>query len=190
MIGIEWVAAKFFWYLFFMYFTLLYFTFHGMMAIGLTPSETVAYVVSSTIYNAWNLFSGYLIPRPVSYSPIVCHFSCHYLLVSEFKHVVFCYNLHIQPLFRQKIPVWWRWFCWICPVAWTYGLVAPNMVISKPRLMAETKLQHCSLQSTLASIVTGYGLLHWCISCSLWPLHLCSALHHEVQFPEEMRKTS
>jgi len=52
----------------------------------------------------------------------------------------------------------------------------PNMVISKPILMAETKLQHSSLQSTLASIVTCYGLLHWCISCSLWPLHLCSAL--------------
>ncbi|XP_020241529.1 ABC transporter G family member 36-like isoform X2 [Asparagus officinalis] len=26
---------------------------------------------------------------------------------------------------RTKIPVWWRWYYWICPVAWTlYGLVA------------------------------------------------------------------
>jgi hypothetical protein len=25
----------------------------------------------------------------------------------------------------QRIPVWWRWYYWICPVAWTlYGLVA------------------------------------------------------------------
>ncbi|GJM87710.1 hypothetical protein PR202_ga03692 [Eleusine coracana subsp. coracana] len=56
MIGFEWTAAKFFWYLFFMYFTLLYFTFYGMMA---------------------------------------------------------------------KIPIWWRWYCWICPVTWTlYGLIA------------------------------------------------------------------
>lgn len=24
----------------------------------------------------------------------------------------------------QKIPVWWRWFYWICPIAWTLnGLV-------------------------------------------------------------------
>ena len=24
----------------------------------------------------------------------------------------------------QRIPVWWRWYYWICPVAWTlYGLV-------------------------------------------------------------------
>ncbi|KAK1279749.1 putative pleiotropic drug resistance protein 7 [Acorus gramineus] len=27
--------------------------------------------------------------------------------------------------FAQRIPVWWRWFYWACPVAWTlYGLVA------------------------------------------------------------------
>ncbi|KQK03837.1 ABC transporter G family member 32 [Brachypodium distachyon] len=88
MIGFEWTVAKFFWYMFFMYFTLLYFTFYGMMAVGLTPNESVAAIISSAIYNAWNLFSGYLIPRP-------------------------------------KIPVWWRWYSWICPVAWTlYGLVA------------------------------------------------------------------
>ncbi|XP_037406461.1 ABC transporter G family member 32-like [Triticum dicoccoides] len=88
MIGFEWSVAKFFWYLFFMYFTLLYFTFYGMMAVGLTPNESVAAIISGAVYNAWNLFSGYLIPRP-------------------------------------KIPVWWRWYSWICPVAWTlYGLVA------------------------------------------------------------------
>jgi hypothetical protein len=27
--------------------------------------------------------------------------------------------------FLQKLPVWWRWYSWVCPVAWTlYGLVA------------------------------------------------------------------
>ncbi|TVU03324.1 hypothetical protein EJB05_51147, partial [Eragrostis curvula] len=88
MIGFEWTVAKFLWYLFFMYFTLLYFTFYGMMAVGLTPNESVAAIISSAFYNIWNLFSGYLIPRP-------------------------------------KLPVWWRWYSWVCPVAWTlYGLVA------------------------------------------------------------------
>ncbi|VAH79294.1 unnamed protein product [Triticum turgidum subsp. durum] len=88
MIGFEWSVAKFFWYLYFMYFTLLYFTFYGMTAVGLTPNESVAAIISGAVYTAWNLFSGYLIPRP-------------------------------------KIPVWWRWYSWICPVAWTlYGLVA------------------------------------------------------------------
>ncbi|KAK4277139.1 hypothetical protein QN277_015181 [Acacia crassicarpa] len=26
---------------------------------------------------------------------------------------------------QTRIPIWWRWYCWICPVAWTlYGLFA------------------------------------------------------------------
>lgn len=24
----------------------------------------------------------------------------------------------------QRIPIWWRWYYWVCPIAWTlYGLV-------------------------------------------------------------------
>ncbi|KAL5201069.1 hypothetical protein ABZP36_035423 [Zizania latifolia] len=88
MIGFEWTAAKFFWYLFFMYFTLSYYTFYGMMSVGLTPSYNMASVVSTAFYAIWNLFSGFIIPR-------------------------------------TRIPIWWRWYYWVCPVAWTlYGLVA------------------------------------------------------------------
>ena len=124
MIGFEWVAAKFFWYLFFMYFTLLYFTFHGMMATGLTPNETVASIVSSTIYNAWNLFSGYLIPRPVTLPSYVIFI----VITCWFRNLnmsFFCYTLHIQnPYFVRKFLFGGAGF-WICPVAWTlYGLVA------------------------------------------------------------------
>nr|CAB3456843.1 unnamed protein product [Digitaria exilis] len=91
MIGFEWTAAKFFWYLFFMYFTLAYYTFYGMMMVGLTPNYNVSSVASTAFYAIWNLFSGFLIPRTVS---------------------------------KLKIPVWWRWFYWICPIAWTLnGLV-------------------------------------------------------------------
>ncbi|CAO2188184.1 unnamed protein product [Urochloa humidicola] len=87
MIGFEWTTAKFFWYLFFGYFTLLYFTFYGMMAVGLTPNYHIASIVSSAFCVIWNLFSGFIIPRP-------------------------------------RVPIWWRWYCWMCPVAWTlYGLV-------------------------------------------------------------------
>ncbi|WVZ69760.1 hypothetical protein U9M48_018495 [Paspalum notatum var. saurae] len=87
MIGFEWTAAKFFWYLFFGYFTLLYFTFYGMMAVGLTPNYHIAAIISSAFYSIWNLFAGFIVPRP-------------------------------------KVPIWWRWYCWACPVAWTlYGLV-------------------------------------------------------------------
>ena len=66
MIGFEWTAAKFFWYLFFMFFTLAYYTFYGMMMVGLTPNYNVSSVASTAFYAIWNLFSGFLIPRTVS----------------------------------------------------------------------------------------------------------------------------
>ncbi|XP_059456012.1 pleiotropic drug resistance protein 1-like [Corylus avellana] len=87
MIGFEWTVAKFFWYLFFMYFTLLYFTFYGMMTVALTPNHHIAAIIAAAFFGLWNLFSGFIVPRP-------------------------------------RIPVWWRWYNWACPVAWTlYGLV-------------------------------------------------------------------
>ncbi|CAO2820693.1 unnamed protein product [Amaranthus hypochondriacus] len=87
MVGFEWTAAKFFWYFFFMYFTLLYFTYYGMMCVGLTPNASVSAIISSAFYSIWNLFAGFLIPRP-------------------------------------RIPVWWRWYYWACPIAWSlYGLL-------------------------------------------------------------------
>ncbi|PHU15676.1 hypothetical protein BC332_16881 [Capsicum chinense] len=87
MIGFEWTASKFFWYMFFMYFTLLYFTFYGMMCVAVTPNQNVALIVSIFFYSLWNLFSGFIVPRPL-------------------------------------MPIWWRWYYWACPVAWTlYGLL-------------------------------------------------------------------
>ncbi|GAB2293593.1 transcription factor [Dionaea muscipula] len=87
MIGFEWNAAKFFWYQFFMFFTLLYFTYYGMMTVAVTPNQHVAAIIAAAFYSLWNLFSGFIIPRP-------------------------------------SIPIWWRWYYWACPVAWTlYGLV-------------------------------------------------------------------
>lgn len=66
MIGFEWTVAKFFWYLFFMYFTLLYFTFYGMMTVAVTPNPNIAAIIAASFYGIWNVFSGFLIPRPVS----------------------------------------------------------------------------------------------------------------------------
>ncbi|CAH9101208.1 unnamed protein product [Cuscuta europaea] len=87
MIGFEWTVAKFFWYIFIMFFTLLYFTLYGMMSVAVTPNESIASIVAVFFYGAWNLFSGFIVPRP-------------------------------------RIPIWWRWYYWACPVAWTlYGLV-------------------------------------------------------------------
>ncbi|GAB2225413.1 hypothetical protein Droror1_Dr00006205 [Drosera rotundifolia] len=86
MIGFEWTAGKFFWYLFFTFLTFVYFTFFGMMMISLSPDLNISLIISAYFYAMWNLFSGFIIPRPA-------------------------------------IPIWWRWFSWICPIAWTlYGL--------------------------------------------------------------------
>lgn len=59
-------TGKFFLYLVFMYLTFAYFTFYGMMAVGLTPNQQMAAVVSSAFYSLWNLISGFLVPKPVS----------------------------------------------------------------------------------------------------------------------------
>lgn len=67
MIGFEWTVAKVFWYLFFMYFTFLYFTFYGMMAVAVTPNQHISSIVSTAFYSIWNLFSGFIVPRPVSF---------------------------------------------------------------------------------------------------------------------------
>ncbi|EEF35081.1 ATP-binding cassette transporter, putative [Ricinus communis] len=88
MIGFEWDAAKFLWYLFFLYFTLMYFTFYGMMAVAFTPNHHIASIVSSAFYSIWNVFAGFIVPR-------------------------------------TRLPVWWRWYYWGCPISWTlYGLIA------------------------------------------------------------------
>ncbi|KAH7838131.1 hypothetical protein Vadar_022406 [Vaccinium darrowii] len=64
MMDFERTAGKFFLYLLFMFLTFTYFTFYGMMAVGLTPSQNLAAVISSAFYSLWNLLSGFLIPKP------------------------------------------------------------------------------------------------------------------------------
>ncbi|KAG7017438.1 Pleiotropic drug resistance protein 2-like protein [Cucurbita argyrosperma subsp. argyrosperma] len=91
MIGFEWKVGKFllFCYLVFMCFT--YFTLYGMMVVAVTPGHHIAAVVMSFFLGFWNLFTGFLIPRPA-------------------------------------IPIWWRWYYWANPVAWTiYGIVASQV---------------------------------------------------------------
>lgn len=67
MAGFDWTVEKFFWHIFFMYFTLLYFTFYGMMTVAVTPNQNIAAIVSSAFYAVWNLFSGFIIPKTVSF---------------------------------------------------------------------------------------------------------------------------
>ncbi|KOM44563.1 hypothetical protein LR48_Vigan05g216800 [Vigna angularis] len=117
MIGFDWTAEKFFWYLFFMYFTLLYFTFYGMMGVAVTPNHHVASIVAAAFYAIWNLFSGFVVSRP-------------------------------------SIPIWWRWYYWACPVAWTlYGLVGSQFGDILEVMPSENK-------TVKAFIEDSYGIKH------------------------------
>ncbi|KAI5400349.1 hypothetical protein KIW84_065294 [Lathyrus oleraceus] len=137
MIGFDWTLEKFFWYIFFMYFTLCYFTFYGMMAVAITPNHHVASIVASAFYAIWNLFSGFVVPRPM-------------------------------------IPVWWRWYYWACPVAWTiYGLIASQfgdiniMMESENETVQEFITSYFGIKhdfiGVCAAVVVGTGVLFACI---------------------------
>ncbi|XP_050121835.1 pleiotropic drug resistance protein 2-like isoform X1 [Malus sylvestris] len=91
MIGFEWKVEKFLWFYYYILMCFIYFTMYGMMVVALTPGHQIAAIVMSFFLSFWNLFSGFLIPRP-------------------------------------QIPIWWRWYYWASPVAWTlYGLVTSQV---------------------------------------------------------------
>ncbi|XVF19871.1 hypothetical protein REPUB_Repub11eG0148300 [Reevesia pubescens] len=117
MINFERTARKFFLYLLFMFLTFTYYTFYGLMAVGLTPSQQEAAVVSSAFYSLWNLLSGFLVPKP-------------------------------------KIPGWWIWFYYICPVAWTL-----KGIISSQLGDVETMIVEPTFQGTVKEYInTVFGI--------------------------------
>ncbi|KAH6836693.1 pleiotropic drug resistance 11 [Perilla frutescens var. hirtella] len=88
MIGFPWTAEKVLYFYYFIFMCFTYFSMYGMMVVALTPGFQIAAIVMSFFLSFWNLFSGFLVPRPL-------------------------------------IPIWWRWYYWASPVAWTiYGIFA------------------------------------------------------------------
>lgn len=65
MIGFTWHADKFFYFFYFLFMCFNYFTMYGMMVVAATPSHHISGIVSSFLLSFWNLFSGFVIPRPV-----------------------------------------------------------------------------------------------------------------------------
>ncbi|KAK1645314.1 hypothetical protein QYE76_063119 [Lolium multiflorum] len=63
MIGYEWKADKFFYFLFFIISSFNYFTLFGMMLVALTPSAMLANILISFVMPLWNLFAGFLVAR-------------------------------------------------------------------------------------------------------------------------------
>lgn len=64
MIGYEWKADKFFYFLFFLTCCFLYFSLFGAMLVTCTPSTMLASIVVSFSLTGWNIFAGFLAPRP------------------------------------------------------------------------------------------------------------------------------
>ena len=79
MIGFEWKATKFLWFYYYIFTCFVYFTLYGMMVVALTQGHQIAAICMSFFLSFWNLFSGFLIPRPISYSNSI---------YVKFKHLV------------------------------------------------------------------------------------------------------
>ncbi|KAK4855942.1 hypothetical protein QYF36_012542 [Acer negundo] len=126
MVNFERTATKFFLFLLFMFLTFTYFTFYGMMAVGLTPNQHLAAVISSAFYSLWNLLSGFLVAKP-------CFQNVNYDAVNCSLTII------------QSIPGWWIWFYYICPVAWTMqGVITSQLgdvetIIEQPGFKGSVK---------------------------------------------------
>ncbi|KAJ9557262.1 hypothetical protein OSB04_011876 [Centaurea solstitialis] len=64
MIGYYWSAYKVLVYFYSFLCTLMYFTYLGMLLVSITPSFPVAAILQSAFYTMFNLFGGFLIPKP------------------------------------------------------------------------------------------------------------------------------
>lgn len=122
--GFEWTVAKFFWFYYFVSMFFTYFTMCGMMVVALTPGLEIAAISMSFLLNLWNLFAGFFIPRTVrktkSYVVTILK-----LRMSSLITFFFFFGLGEM---LQQIPIWWRWYYWASPMAWTiYGLVTSQM---------------------------------------------------------------
>ncbi|RZC90249.1 hypothetical protein C5167_028342 [Papaver somniferum] len=128
MIGFPWSAAKFLYFFYFMFMCFTYFTMYGMMTVAMTPAPEIAAIAMSFFLGLWNLFSGFLIPRP-------------------------------------QIPIWWRWYYWASPVAWTlYGLVTSQVGDRTNELQIPGLPINPTVQKYLQeSYGWEYGFLKWVV---------------------------
>ncbi|KAI3814151.1 hypothetical protein L1987_18898 [Smallanthus sonchifolius] len=70
MIAFKWTAAKFLWFYYYLFMCFIYFTLFGMMTMAMTPNQQISAVLVYFFACLWNLFSGFIIPRPQM--PIWC----------------------------------------------------------------------------------------------------------------------
>ncbi|XP_022154233.1 pleiotropic drug resistance protein 3-like isoform X2 [Momordica charantia] len=64
MIGYYGSSSKVFWCFYSMFCALLYFNYLGMLLISVTPNFHIASILASAFYSTFNLFAGFLVPKP------------------------------------------------------------------------------------------------------------------------------
>ncbi|KAI3523836.1 hypothetical protein L1887_02277 [Cichorium endivia] len=64
MMGLGWTAAKFLWFYYYMLMSFISFTLFGMVTMALSPNPQISAVLIYFFICLWNLFSGFIIPRP------------------------------------------------------------------------------------------------------------------------------
>ncbi|PWA48104.1 AAA+ ATPase domain-containing protein [Artemisia annua] len=87
MIGFPWTIAKFLWFYYYFLTSIIYFTMFGMMIVSLSPNPQISAVIVYFFLCLWNLFSGFIIPRPVS------HFCSFFSLNKCWVLIMFDYHL-------------------------------------------------------------------------------------------------
>ncbi|XP_052198419.1 ABC transporter G family member 39-like [Diospyros lotus] len=141
MIGFVWQPTKLFLYLSFFFITILYYTYFGMMVVALTPNLETSASLCGVFFTVWNLFSGFLIPRP-------------------------------------RIPPWWKWYEWACPVSWSlYGLASSQygdseLVLSNGETVAEFTSRYFGYRKEFLGAISG-GMIGF---AAIFALVFCGAL--------------
>ncbi|KAI4322385.1 hypothetical protein L6164_022087 [Bauhinia variegata] len=65
MIGYNWDVGKFFYFYYFIFMCMTYYSLFGMATIALTPGQQFASILMVFFVTFWNLFCGFVIPRPL-----------------------------------------------------------------------------------------------------------------------------
>ncbi|KAJ1438250.1 P-loop containing nucleoside triphosphate hydrolase [Sesbania bispinosa] len=90
---------------------------YAMMGFDWTTSKFLWYLFFMYFTFLYYTFYG-MMTMAISPNPHVAS-----ILSSAFYAIWSLFSGFIIPL--SRIPIWWKWYYWICPVAWTlYGLVA------------------------------------------------------------------
>lgn len=148
MIGYYWSAYKVLWYFYSMFCTLLYFTYMGMMLVSLTPNYPLASILSASSYTMLNLFSGFIIPQPVSVCGLL-------FLVTCMLSVYIIMKLIFIVLQIKQIPKWWLWLYYLTPTSWTL-----NSMLSSQYGDIEIEIAVFGETKTVAAFLRDYFGFH------------------------------